>query len=105
LQTDHNTNERRYRYQQLASAVISYLAEHSSPIQMLVFNPAHAYAVPAHIKADANGHTWPFYAYQKATCTPVLSRIGQVVAVPVKFEYIRLFEPYHTALCQMENSM
>jgi hypothetical protein len=102
---DHNTNERRYRYQQLATAILEYLVENGSPIQMLVFAPAHAYAMPAHIRADANGHTWPFYTYQKAICTPVLSRIDQVVAVPVNLEDIRLFEPYHTALCQLENSM
>jgi hypothetical protein len=72
---------------------------------MLVFTPAHAYAMPAHVKADANGHTWPFYTYQKAICNPVLSQIGQIVALPVKFEDIRVFEPYYPPLCQLEKSM
>ena len=99
LQTDYNINDRRYRYQKMADGIFSYLDQRSSPIRILVFKPAHSYALPGNIAVDANVHPWPDYAYQKAICMSVLQRVHRVVAEPVNHEQIRLFEPYLGHLC------
>ena len=83
----------------MADGIFSYLDQRSSPIRILVFKPAHSYALPGNIAVDANVHPWPDYAYQKAICMSVLQRVHRVVAEPVNHEQIRLFEPYLGHLC------
>lgn len=89
----------------MANTIFSYLDRDSSPIRMLVFNPAHSYALPGDVAVDVNGHTWPFYAYQKVVQMAIPERALCGLAEPVKREQIHLFEPYHGHLCRSKMGM
>ena len=99
MQDTNSKNYRRYRHHQLADTILSYLALEKSNIRMLVFNPDHGYGSAKLSGRDAWGHTWPFYAYERAICRPVSSSIDRTVAIAVKFEDINILEKFHVHVC------
>lgn len=92
-------NYRRYRCHQLADAILSYLALEKSSIRLLVFNPDHDYSSGQLSGKDAWGHTWPFYAYERAICRPVSSSIDRTTAMAIKSEDVGMLEKFHVHVC------
>lgn len=83
LSQGSNTEERRWRYAQVADQILGRLAQVGSKVKSLHFIPASEPDGVANVP-DANGHRWPYYSYERGT----LSRYDgeqfvRTVAIPI----------------------
>jgi hypothetical protein len=75
-------NERRLRYNEVATQFLEYLAAFGSTVHHLYFDSFHDVEDAA---ADRDGQTWPSYCYARGTVSVAGSRPQEpdkIIAVP-----------------------
>ncbi|KAF3003039.1 hypothetical protein E8E13_006784 [Curvularia kusanoi] len=76
-----SANERRMRYNEIATQILKVLAHFGSPVQQLRYNPIRE---PEPVEVDADGQEWPNYSYIRGTITVCRGLVASrtIVAVP-----------------------